>query len=116
MSKRIRLSDERPILDIGSYAKGGIRHFSRAELQLLERTVHRLPEVMVKVTGGAHQVAGVQRHLQYIDREGTLQVETDVGAFRRSGYEKTLLADWDLDLEERPKAQALWVTTCLRPQ
>jgi hypothetical protein len=105
MSKPVKLLKEHPLLDIASYARGGIRHLSRAELQLIERTVHRLPEVMVKVTGGAHKVAGVQRHLQYIDREGTLQVETDVGAFHRPGYEKTLLKDWDLDLEERPKAR-----------
>ena len=83
MRSPIRLPKERPLLDVASYGRGGLRQFSKSELQLIERTVHRLPEVMVKVTGGAHQVAGVQRHLQYIDREGTLQVETDIGAFRR---------------------------------
>lgn len=105
MSKPIRLPKEQPLLDIASYARGGLRHFSQPELQLIERTVRRLPEVMVKVTGGAHRLAGVQRHLRYIDRNGALEVETDVGWFHRPGYEKTLMDDWDLDLEEKPKAQ-----------
>jgi hypothetical protein len=105
MRNPIRLPKERPLLDVASYGRGGLRQFSKSELQLIERTVHRLPEVMVKVTGGAYQFAGVQRHLQYIDRDGALEVETDAGFFHQSGYEKKLLADWDLDLEERPKAR-----------
>ena len=105
MGKRMILLDERLLFDIASYGRGGIRPFTRSELQLIERTVRRQPEVMVKVTGGSNRVAGVQRHLHYIDRKGTLEVETDAGAFHRQGFEKTLLSDWDLDLEEKPMAR-----------
>lgn len=56
---------------------------------------------MVKVSGGARTVRGVAAHLDYIGREGREGVQTDDGEeLRGRGFEKALLDDWDLDLDE----------------
>lgn len=95
----------RPLLDIGSYATRGPGRrdrLSRAEIELISRTVRRTPEVMVKVLSrGGQDLKAVGRHLDYLNRGGEVDVETDDGQ-RRSGegIEKELLEDWDLDLEE----------------
>jgi hypothetical protein len=34
---------------------------------------------------------GVQKHPQYIDRKGMLELETDFGVIRQSGLERRLL-------------------------
>jgi hypothetical protein len=57
---------------------------------------------MVKVlTQGGQDLKSIQRHLEYLDRKGELDIETDEGD-RIAGREaeKELLEDWDLDLEE----------------
>ncbi|HEV7442440.1 MAG TPA: hypothetical protein VGO18_07575, partial [Steroidobacteraceae bacterium] len=38
-----------------------------------------VPEVMVKVSGGARSLGGVAAHLAYIGRDGKLGVEMDDG-------------------------------------
>jgi hypothetical protein len=44
----------------------------------------------------------VQAHLDYIGREGEGVIETDDGAqLQEKGFEKALVMDWDLDLEEQ---------------
>jgi hypothetical protein len=57
---------------------------------------------MVKVlTHGGQDLKSVQRHLEYLDRKGELEIETDEGErIAGKGVEKELLEDWDLDLEE----------------
>jgi len=60
-----------------------------------------VPEVVVKVSGGARTVRGVAAHLDYIGREGRGEVQTDGGdRLQGRGFEKALLDDWDLDLDE----------------
>ena len=46
------------------------RRLTPAMRAKLERIVSRVPEVMVKVSGGARSVRGVAEHLAYIGREG----------------------------------------------
>ena len=58
-----------PILDIVSYGRGG-KSLTPAQRELVARTVRRVPEVMVKVSGGARTVRGVEQHIDYIGREG----------------------------------------------
>jgi hypothetical protein len=55
---------------------------------------------MVKVSGGARTLAGVERHMKYIGRKGELGLETDIGT-RVGGemFERHLVEDWDLDIE-----------------
>jgi hypothetical protein len=101
MKKRIiDLQDSaRPLLDIVSYGRGG-KSLTPAQKAHIARTVRRVPEVMVKVSGGARTVGGVERHMDYIGREGRLGLEADTGELLDGkGFERQLTEDWDLDLE-----------------
>jgi MobA/VirD2-like, nuclease domain len=57
---------------------------------------------MVKVlTRGGQDLGAVRRHLEYLDRKGELEIETDDGQkLSGKGIERELLEDWDLDIEE----------------
>src|SRR5436190_7956561 len=103
MPKRVvDLREQGAILDIASYGRRGPGHrpLTSAEVEHVSRTVRRVPEVMIKVSGGARTLRGVQSHLDYIGREGKGEVETDEGVrLRERGFEKDLTRDWDLDLE-----------------
>jgi len=106
MGKRtVDLRSQKPLLDIVSYgrrAPGHGRTFTPAEREQIRRTVARVPEVMIKVTGGGRSVGAVWRHLRYIDRRGGLELETDDGErLRAKGAERALLEDWGLALQER---------------
>jgi hypothetical protein len=102
MTKRaIRLPrDGVPILDIHAYARfaslGG--RFSPAQVALIARTARRIPEVMVKVTGGGTNAGAVNAHLAYISRKGQLEIETDTGDRLAGEQHKAFLADWHLEL------------------
>ena len=55
---------------------------------------------MVKVSGGARTLGGVERHVDYIGREGRLGLEADTGEhLDGKGFERQLTEDWNLDLE-----------------
>jgi hypothetical protein len=100
------------LLDIASYARPGPGRrdrLSAGEVELISRTVRRAAEVMVKVlTHGGQDLKSVQRHLEYLDRKGELEIETDEGErLAGKGVEKHLLEDWDLDLEEDRRRIAL---------
>ena len=96
-----------PLLDIGSYARRGPGRRDRlspAEIDLIARTVRRTPEVMIKVLSrGGQDLKAVRRHLDYLrDRkDGELAIETDDGdQLTGSGVSKSLVEDWNLDLQE----------------
>src|SRR5438132_673633 len=83
MPKRVvDLREQRALLDIASYGRRGPGHrpLTRAEVEHVSRTARRVPEVMIKVSGGARSLRGVRAHLDYIGREGEGVVETDDGA------------------------------------
>jgi hypothetical protein len=90
------------LLDITSYARRGPTRRDRLspqEVAVLTRTARRTPEVVVKVSGGAKSGAGALAHLQYIDRNGRLEIETDRGEILLGRQAKdTLVDDWELDL------------------
>jgi hypothetical protein len=87
------------LLDIASYGRAG-QSLTPAQKELIALTVRRVPEVMVKVSGGARTQGGVQRHMDYIGREGRLGLEADTGEhLDGKGFERQLTEDWDLDLE-----------------
>jgi hypothetical protein len=105
MPRRLIDLEGRPLLDIASYARPGPGrrdHLSPGEIEHISRTVHRAPEVMVKVlTRGGQDFKSIQRHLAYLNRKGELEIETDEGErIAGKGVEKELLEDWDLDLQE----------------
>ena len=100
------------LLDVVSYGRRGPGRRDRlpqAQVALIARTVKRTPEVMVKVlTHGAQDLRGAARHLSYLTREGDLELETDDGeqlTGKRSG--KTVLDDWDLDLDQERRSARL---------
>lgn len=100
MKKRqIDLRGAEPLLDIVSYGRGGGR-LTRSQREQIARTVGYIPEVMVKVSGGARTLAGVEQHMDYIGREGELGMDTDDGErVHGKHFEQSLVRDWDLDLE-----------------
>jgi hypothetical protein len=100
MKKRIiDLRDEKPLLDIAAYARKG-RIPTPAERLHISLTVHRAPEVMVKVSGGARTLSGVERHIAYIGRDGRLGLGVDAdGQIAGKGFERDVVRDWDLDVD-----------------
>jgi Relaxase/Mobilisation nuclease domain len=102
----------RPLLDIASYARRGPGkrdRLSPEEVQLIERTVRRTPEVMVKVLSrGGQDATAVGRHFAYLSRKGDIEIETDDGRhIEGKGAEVELLEDWDLDIQEQRPTSAL---------
>ncbi len=100
------------LLDIASYARRGPgqrNRLSPEEIQLIERTVRRTPEVMVKVLSrGGQDVKSVGRHFAYLSRTGNLEIETDDGRYIEGrGAEADLLEDWDLDIQEQRPTSSL---------
>jgi hypothetical protein len=94
---------KRPVIDLRSqaprYGRGG-RALTPAQREYVARTVRRVPEVIVKVSGGARTLAGVQRHMEYIEKKGVLGLETDRST-RAGGdrFARLMVKDWDLDIE-----------------
>ena len=108
----IEIGGGKPLLDIASYARRGPGrrdHLSSGETELIERTVRRTPEVMVKVLSrGGQDLRAVARHMAYLNRGGDVEIETDDGQrLSGKGVEKELLEDWDLDLEEHRRTADL---------
>ena len=92
---------EAPALDIASHARRGPAESMRltlGQIEQIRRTVRRVPEVMVKVTGGGRSVKAVAAHLVYISHDGELELETDDGQRVSQSGQKELLRDWHLDL------------------
>jgi hypothetical protein len=106
----ISLSRAQALLDVRSYARSGPARrdrLSSAQVALVARTVHRTPEVMVKMMNqGGTSLGAVRRHLQYLDRGGDLAIEPDDGEpLKDKGAAAALLEDWDLALDaKRPTA------------
>jgi len=95
----INLRSQVPLLDIVSYARGR-GPLTRDQRAYIARTVRRVPEVVVKVSGGARTLAGVERHLQYIEKKGASGLETDMDTRAGGkGFARDLVRDWDLDVE-----------------
>lgn len=119
MPKRIvDLREQKPLLDIASYGKSGPGHrpLTKAQVEHAARTARRVPEVMIKVSGGARSLRGVESHLDYIGREGKGEVETDDGSrLQERGFENHLLKDWDLDLDVRRRHTERAVAAGRRP-
>jgi hypothetical protein len=101
----IDLSRAWPLFDLVSHGRRGPgpdRGLTPQDIAVIARTVRRTPEVMVKVLNrGGGDLRAVGRHLNYISRKGTLELETDEGE-RLSGRDSAaaVLDNWDLDLEE----------------
>lgn len=68
------------------------------------RVASRVPEVMVKITGNAKGADHVQSHLDYISRNGNLELEDEHGDVIKGKNEVRALAkDWAQDQGKRRK-------------
>ncbi|RYE42902.1 MAG: relaxase [Hyphomicrobiales bacterium] len=89
-------------LDIVSYGRrgpSGTLRLTSEQIEQVKRTVSRVPEVMVKVSGGARDSGGAKAHLKYIGRHGKLEIETDDGrSVQGRDIADVLVNDWQLDL------------------
>ena len=102
---RVNVFEGRALLDIGSYARPGPGRRDRLspeELAQISRTVRRTPEVMVKVLPkDSNRLRSVRRHIDYIGRDGDLELETDEGErLQDKDAGRRLIEDWDLDLDQ----------------
>jgi type IV secretory pathway VirD2 relaxase len=94
-----------PLLDIHTYGRPALsrtQDFTPAQIEYIRPTVHRAPEVMVKVLSrGGQNLKAVARHLNYLSRDGEVEIETDDGRhLKGEGTEEALIEDWDLDLDQ----------------
>ena len=99
-----------PLLDLRGLPRSGPKErpiiLTPQQIAQLARTVRRVPEVMVKVSGGASSVAGAVAHLRYVDRQGELAIETDEGqTVQGQGRERGLATDWDLEASAAENAK-----------
>jgi hypothetical protein len=118
MPRVIDLGSRHALLDIASYGRRGPGQCSLNEAQVASaiRTARRAPEVVVKVSGGARTSKGVGRHLDYIGREGEQEIETDDGQrIMHAGFDRQIIKDWDLDLEESKGSRRRMITTRPKP-
>jgi len=107
MKRTIRLprsNEGGMLLDVVSYGRAGPRSLSRSQREYIERTVRRTSEVVIKVSGGARTLAGVEQSVRYVGRGGKLGLESDTGDWLGvKGFESDLVRDWNLDLEARER-------------
>jgi hypothetical protein len=111
---------QEPLFDLVSHGRGGPRetgrHFTFAQIEQIRRTVQRAPEVVVKVLPrGSNDLKAVGKHLDYIGRNGKLELETDDGERLSSRSGKALLDDWDLDIDDVRRQAALAATKGRKP-
>ncbi len=99
-----------PLLDLRGFPRKGPKErpisLTPWMIAQLARTVRQVPEVLVKVSGGASSVAGAVAHLRYVDREGELAIETDEGqTVQGQGSERGLATGWDLEASAAENAR-----------
>jgi hypothetical protein len=115
---RIRLGE--PLLDVASYGRGGPREtgsrLTPVQLEQIQRTVRRTPEAVVKVLPRAsNDIKSVGKHMDYIGRDGELELETEDGERLSGRMGKDLLNDWDLDLDDVRRRATLAATKGRKP-
>jgi hypothetical protein len=121
MSKRtFRIREGSPLLDVVSYGRGGPGETSGrltpAQVEQIRRTARQTPEVVVKVLPRAsNDLKAVGKHLDYIGRNGELELETDDGESLGDQTGKTLLDDWDLDIDNMRRQATLAATNGRQP-
>ena len=109
-SRTFRMREGSPLLDIVSFGRGGPREnggrFTAEQIEQIRRTVRRTPEAVVKVLPrSSNDLNAALKHIEYIGRYGTLELEGDGGERLQGRGGKALLEDWDLDVDaDRPQA------------
>ena len=111
---------QEPLFDLVSHGRGGPRetgrHFTPAQIEQIRRTVQRAPEAVVKVLPrDSNDLKAVGKHLDYIGRYGKLELETDDGERLGGRMGKTLLDDWDVDIDDVRRQATLAATKDRKP-
>lgn len=111
---------EEPLFDLVSHGRGGPRevgrHFTTAQIEQIRRTVQRAPEAVVKVLPrDSNDLKAVGKHLDYIGRNGKLELETDDGERLGGRAGRALLDDWDLDIDDVRRQATLGATKGRKP-
>lgn len=111
---------EEPLFDLVSHGRGGPRdtgrHLTPAQIEQIRRTVQRAPEAVVKVLPrDSNDLKAVGKHLDYIGRNGKLELETDDGARLSGRAGRALLDDWDLDIDDVRRQISLVATRGRKP-
>lgn len=90
---------DRPLLDVFSAARRGPpERLSAPQIAAIRRTARRVPEVMVKVTGGARTLRALAAHVAYIRHEGEVELISDQDERVSEAAQEELLASWHLEL------------------
>jgi len=100
----VDLRSQKPILDIASYGRRGLGHqpaLTIVAVARVSRTARGVPEVMIKVSGGARTIRGVASHLEYLEERADLETDEEGAVLTEKGLGRELLKDWDLEVEER---------------
>jgi hypothetical protein len=91
------------LFDIVSFARRGPSRTTRLspmQIAQVSRTVRRVPEALVKVSGGGTSAKGVIAHLNYLNRRRDFEIATNDGKrVQGRASVKNLVEDWDLDLD-----------------
>ena len=108
------------MLDIVSYGRGGPREtggrLTPAQVEEIRRTVQRLPEAVVKVLPrDSNDLKAVGKHLDYIGRYGKLELETDDSERLQGRIGRTIVEDWDLDIDDVRRQGDLAATRGRKP-
>ena len=64
----------------GLSSKSGVKTSSSARVKNAVSVVRKAPEVMVKITGSSSGTASVKRHLEYISRNGEVEMTDETGS------------------------------------
>jgi hypothetical protein len=117
--RTVRLpSGGQALRDMFSAARAGSsERLSLPQIEQIRRTVRRVPEVMVKVTGGGRSVRAVAAHLAYIGHHGEVELDADRGEHIPEDEQKEFLKTWHLELSAgqfRPKGSAQSVASRIK--
>jgi hypothetical protein len=100
--RSFRVARDGAFLDIVSHGRGVPAQgqpLLPAQVEQIARTVRHTPEAMIKISGGGQSARAVAAHFKYLSRQ-EFEIETDDGQhLKGTESQKTLIEDWDLDLD-----------------
>jgi hypothetical protein len=88
------------LVSFGRRGPGRSDRLSPIQIAQVTRTVRRVPEVLVKVSGGGTSPKAVTAHFKYLNRRKEFEIESDEGKHLQGRDSiKKLVDDWELNLD-----------------